>query len=445
MKNTKQVKKLKLKIVLVFALVTFLNTLFTYIMVPTSFNYPPFAESDIAFQNQIEKLNHPQQYIVFFFTATLIFCLIINKLMKNIYLFLNKYYTKQELTDAILKKVRKDCISIPYIFYISEIIGILILALFIIFSFTLSASNIVMIKFALIIFTVVSFISLLQFMFLQSTLKNILKLTYENFRIPIKSDGIRIKFSTNLILQLMPFLISSLIIISLIGYAKTTNEKSNTIMNYYKVYINNHTFSSITLEDLKTELNSIPLYSESDYYIIIPPNRQSAYTSNNTKISDFFLKYLDHYFYKTNGMVYEYYGSEQQAYMIELQDENGENWYIGFEYSNSDYELLLFYIGIIMLITIIYIIFIYIWSRNISSNLTTISKALDYILKGNDYTTQKFLPILSNDEFGDISYSYNKIEELTSLHLKEIQDNQEMLVEQERLASLRSNDWRNCT
>ena len=43
---------------------------------------------------------------------------------------------------------------------------------------------------------------------------------------------------------------------------------------------------------------------------------------------------------------------------------------------------------------------------------------------------------LSNDEFGDLAYSYNKIEELTNLHLKEIQNNQDILVEQERLASL---------
>lgn len=436
MKNTKQVKKLKSKIALIFGLVIFLTTLFTYIMIPISLNYPPFAENDIAFQNEIEKLNHPQQYIVFFLVATFTFYLIIHKLMKNIFSFLNQYYRKQKLTEDVLKKVRKDCVNIPYIFYLSEIIGVLTIALFIILSFGLRFSNTLIVKFALIIFTLISFISLLQFMFLQSTFKNIIKLTYTVNRPPEKMDGFRIKFSTNLMIQLMPFLTSSLIIISLIGYAKTTSEKSNTIMNYYKAYFDNRTFDTISMEDLKSELDTIPLYDKSDYYIIIPPNKDNIYTSNNSQISDFFLKYFEHYFYKTNGMVHEYYGTEQQAYMIELKDQNNDNWYIGFEYSSSDYELLLFYIGIIIIITEIYIIFIYIWSRNTSTNISTISQSLEHIIEENDYTSKTFLPILSNDEFGDLAYSYNKIEELTNLHLKEIQNNQDILVEQERLASL---------
>ena len=436
MKNTKQVKKLKSKIALIFGLVIFLTTLFTYIMIPISLNYPPFAENDIAFQNEIEKLNHPQQYIVFFLVATFTFYLIIHKLMKNIFSFLNQYYRKLKLTEDVLKKVRKDCVNIPYIFYLSEIIGVLTIALFIILSFGLRFSNTLIVKFALIIFTLISFISLLQFMFLQSTFKNIIKLTYTVNRPPEKMDGFRIKFSTNLMIQLMPFLTSSLIIISLIGYAKTTSEKSNTIMNYYKAYFDNRTFDTISMEDLKSELDTIPLYDKSDYYIIIPPNKDNIYTSNNSQISDFFLKYFEHYFYKTNGMVHEYYGTEQQAYMIELKDQNNDNWYIGFEYSSSDYELLLFYIGIIIIITEIYIIFIYIWSRNTSTNISTISQSLEHIIEENDYTSKTFLPILSNDEFGDLAYSYNKIEELTNLHLKEIQNNQDILVEQERLASL---------
>ena len=241
MKNTKQVKKLKSKIALIFGLVIFLTTLFTYIMIPISLNYPPFAENDIAFQNEIEKLNHPQQYIVFFLVATFTFYLIIHKLMKNIFSFLNQYYRKQKLTEDVLKKVRKDCVNIPYIFYLSEIIGVLTIALFIILSFGLRFSNTLIVKFALIIFTLISFISLLQFMFLQSTFKNIIKLTYTVNRPPEKMDGFRIKFSTNLMIQLMPFLTSSLIIISLIGYAKTTSEKSNTITNshgwLHKVYL----------------------------------------------------------------------------------------------------------------------------------------------------------------------------------------------------------------
>ena len=122
--------------------------------------------------------------------------------------------------------------------------------------------------------------------------------------------------------------------------------------------------------------------------------------------------------------------------MIDLTDEAGKTWYVGFEYTFTDYNLMYSYIAIMLAISILYGFFLFIVSRNISSNISTISESLENISKDNEYISKKFLPITSNDEFGDLAYSYNSIVELTNQHLKEIQDNQDILVEQERLASL---------
>lgn len=442
--NTKEVRKLKKKNFFFLGLINLIIIICTSIIMPVIFNYPPLAEHNLEFQNEIEPLNHVEQYIVIFIILTIIFTIITNLLMHNIYKFLNKYYRKQQINSEEIKKIRQDCFNIPYIFYLSEII--VSWSIGIIMSVSLGVSNIIILKFALLLITILSLISLLQFMFLQRQLKIITLLTYKSSNHIEKHTGFRIKFSTNLIIQIIPFLLASIIVISLVGYAKTTEEKGNSTMNYYKVYFANRDFSNVNMKDLKAKLDTIPLLSESDYYIIIPPDRKNIYVSNpNAEVTDFFLKYLDYFFYDTNGMIYEYYGTEQQAYMIELQDANGENWYIGFEYYITDYSLLFFYIGIIIAVLTLYIIFIYIWSRNTSTNISTISESLEHVLEENDYTTQSLLPILSNDEFGDLAYSYNKIEELTNQHLKEIQNNQDMFIEQERLASLRTNDWRNCT
>lgn len=444
MKNTKEVKKLKKKIFFALASINFIVIICTYIIMPIVLNYPPFSENDLQFQNEIEPLNHVQQYIVVFIIATFIFTFITNFMLKNIYLFLNKYYKKEKINYTEIQKVRKDCLNIPYIFYISAIT--IIFSIGLILNLAFKISNLIILKFALMFFTIISLIGLLQFMFLQKNLKKINLLTYSISDKFEKNNGIRIKFSSNLILQIIPFLAASIIIISLIGYAKTTNEKGNAIKNYYKAYLDNREFTNINMEDLKQQLNTIPLFTESDYYIIISPNKKEIYTSNpNIKVSDFFLKYLDYYFYNTDGMIYEYYGTEQQAYMIELVDENNEKWYIGFEYITSDNDLMSFYISIIFAVSILYIIFIYIWSRNTSANISQISESLEHVLQENDYTNQQFLPILSNDEFGDLAYSYNKIEELTNQHLREIQDNQDMMIEQERLASLGQMIGRNCS
>ena len=252
MKNTKEVKKLKRKIFFFLGLINLIIIVCTSIILPVILNYPPYAEHNLDFQNKIEPFNHVQQYIIIFIILTVVFTVITNLLLHNIYKFLNKYYRNQPIRKEELKKIRKDCFNIPYIFYLSEIIvswsiGILL-------NIVLGISNIIIFKFGLLLICIVSLISLLQFMFLQKNLKNVTLLTYTNTNDSDKYTGFRIKFSTNLILQIIPFLLASIIIISLIGYAKTTQQKGVSTMNYYKAYIENRSFSNLDLESLKAEL-----------------------------------------------------------------------------------------------------------------------------------------------------------------------------------------------
>lgn len=433
--NTKEVKKLKLKFFIVSSLIIISILLVTAFIMPIILNYPPYSETNFDFQNDVEPFNHPQQYIFMFILIDCIFTLIMNLLMKNIYSFLNKYYSKKDITNTEIQQIRKDCINIPYIFYTCEIIISLIIGIFL--PVALQLSTIIIIKYALLLLALFTLISLLQFMFLQTNLKKIISLTYDINPKFQRNVGIRLQFSTSLIIQIIPFLLAATIIISLVGYSKAIKEKENGIIDYYTLYMNNCNFDTITLSALKSELDKVPLYNYSDYYLIISPDRSNTYVSkSNVEVTNFFLKYLEYFFYDTNGIIYEYYGSEQQAYMIELIDENGASWYVGFEFLTSDYDLMLFYVRIILGVLILYLIFLYIWSKNTSTNISTISQSLEHVIEENDYSSRKILPILSNDEFGDLAYSYNKIEELTSQHLRKIQNNQDMLIEQERLASL---------
>lgn len=100
----------------------------------------------------------------------------------------------------------------------------------------------------------------------------------------------RLNFSTNLILQIIPFIAVSIIIISLVGYAKATKEYSNTKATYYEAYLDNRKFEIITLEDLKNVLNSIPLKDVENYYFIIAPNYVEEYTSKQGIVISDFLK-----------------------------------------------------------------------------------------------------------------------------------------------------------
>lgn len=433
--KSKEVRILRIKLFTFSSLIVLGILIITSFIMPTILNYPPYSETNLKFQSEVEVFNHPQQYLSMFILLDLMYIIVMDLLMRNIYKFLNKYYSKQKITLEEIKKVRIDCTNIPYIFYACEIVLSLITGIFL--PISLNLQYITIIKYALFLLALLSIVSLLQFIYLQSNLKKILSLTYSINSEYQKHSGQRIQFSTSLIIQIFPFLLASTIIISLIGYSKAVKSKEIGIIDYYKIYLERASFDNVSINGLKEELDKIPMHSNSDYYIIIPPNKNEIYTSNpNINVTHFFLKYLEYFFHDTNGLVYEYYGNEQLAYMLELKDTTNNSWYVGFEFITSDYNLMIYYLKIILTILSIYLIFLYIWSKNTSTNITNISESLEHVLQENDYTNQKFLPILSNDEFGDLAYSYNKIEELTNQHLREIQDNQDMMIEQERLASL---------
>lgn len=433
--NVKEVKHLKLKLYIFLIIINLVMLVCSSYIMPIVQNYPPNSENS-AFQKSVEALTHIQQYSLIFLVATSLHILTLNHLLKRVFKFLNLYYSqKSKFSDAEIKKVRIDCLNVPYKFYFLQ--NGIILTLGLSFTLLLISDGLVILKFFLMLLAIISIISLMQFIFIQKQLKKVILLTYNINSKYEKNNGYRITFSTDLLLQVVPFIAVSLIIISLIGYAKATTEKANACKNYYKAYLANQTFTDITIDGIKSTLNAVPLNNPDDYYFIITPNQSITYVSDDSKsVSDFELKYLNTFFTGNDGILYEFYGTEQQAYTIKIVDSNNNNWYVGFEFSIRDDSLMTYYISIMIALTVLYSIILNIWSKNISNNILMVSKSLEGIVNQNKKTNTKILPLLSNDEIGDLSYYYNKIEELTNDHIEEIKKNQDSLMEQERLASL---------
>lgn len=432
--NTIQVKKMKKRLYTLIIMVNLILIFVTYKLMPVIQNYPPNSES-ISFQKSVEQFSHVEQYSMIFVIGTIIQILALNKSLRNVYMFLNKYYQKDKITYEEIKKTRSDCITVPYKFYMLQIVIVLILGMAI--TLILISNGLTILKFFLMLFAITTLIEIIQFIFIQRELKNVIAKTYKSNEKYEKNIGMRLNFSTNLILQIIPFIAVSIIIISLVGYAKATKEYSNTKATYYEAYLDNREFEIITLEDLKNVLNTIPLKDVEDYYFIIAPNYVEEYTSKQgIVISDFFKKYLDFYFEGNKGIVYEFYGTEQQAFTLKLTDKYGEIWYVGFEYTTTNQSLMGFYIGIIIGSLLIYTVFIYFLAKNISNNIVNVSNSLRKILeKGKDRERSK-IAIFSNDEIGDLSYYYNKIEELTEEHEKELKDNEYVMQRQAQFAIL---------
>lgn len=431
--NTTEVKKMKLRLYTLIIFVNLILIFVTYKVMPIIQNYPPNSEN-IAFQKSVEKLSHVEQYIMIFVVGTAIHIFTLNKSLKNIYRFLNKYHNKEKISYDEIKETRKDCITVPYKFYLLQIIIVLVLGMSL--TFLLISDGLAILKFFLMLLAITTLIEIIQFTFIQRELKNVMIKTYRSESKYEKNLGLRLNFSTNLILQIIPFIGVSIIIISLIGYAKATEEFAKTNASYYEAYLENRNFNNVNLNEIKENLKSIPLKSKDDYYFIYIPDISYEYTSKpEAKISDFFKKYLDFYFEGSSDIIYEFYGTEQQAYTLKLKDNTGMNWYIGFEYNTTDHTLMAYYITIIIGALMIYTIFIYILAKNISNNIVNVSNSLEEILKGKNKNKEK-IAIVSNDEIGDLSYYYNKIAELTEEHEKELKDNEYIMQRQAQFAIL---------
>lgn len=431
--NTTEVKKMKLRLYTLIIFVNLILIFVTYKVMPIIQNYPPNSEN-IAFQKSVEKLSHVEQYIMIFVVGTAIHIFTLNKSLKNIYRFLNKYHNKEKISYDEIKETRKDCITVPYKFYLLQIIIVLVLGMSL--TFLLISDGLAILKFFLMLLAITTLIEIIQFTFIQRELKNVMIKTYRSESKYEKNLGLRLNFSTNLILQIIPFIGVSIIIISLIGYAKATEEFAKTNASYYEAYLENRNFNNVNLNEIKENLKSIPLKSKDDYYFIYIPDISYEYTSKpEAKISDFFKKYLDFYFEGSSDIIYEFYGTEQQAYTLKLKDNTEMNWYIGFEYTTTDHTLMAYYITIIIGALMIYTIFIYILAKNISNNIVNVSNSLEEILKGKNKNKEK-IAIVSNDEIGDLSYYYNKIAELTEEHEKELKDNEYIMQRQAQFAIL---------
>lgn len=435
-KHTKELKKFKLKLYLLILIIDAITVITVYSIMPSIQNFPPLSEN-LKFQEEVQLFTHIEQYTIAYIIGISVHFIVFSVLMRNIYKYLDKYYRKEQVTYQEIKNIRKDCINIPYKVFFIQMASITSIG--IIFNFIMLASTFAILKFTLMIVAIASIISIIMLIASQKLLYSIILTTYEISNKYEKNIGYRITNSQNLLFQMVPFIAVVLIVISLIGYSKAVRQEGFSIGNYYRGYLEskNITSNQVNMQNLQEILSTIPLQEESHYYFIISPDDKDIYVSNpNGNISDFVLSYRDYFYDQTNGFLYEKFGIDEQLYAMDVKDENGQTWYVGFKYPVIDMDLLVYFFELIIILLIAYSILLYIWSHNVSNNLIKTTNSLKNILDTENIDKNKILALASNDEFSDLAYYYNKIQELTAKNIEKIHDSQETLMEKERLASL---------
>ena len=418
----------------IYAKIIFLEVLVICIMrffTPVLLNYPPMSE-EAAFQSQIEPISHAMQYLSLGSITVIAYIVCLHFLCKNSFKFLDLYVKdKSKITFDLIKKVRKDCFVIPkkIIFVQVAIIFVVLLMLFVM----LKANVQLCFKFLLVYFAFFTVIAIISSVLIKQDLDVVIKLTY-NINTDYHDFKKTTSFNGNLIFNLYPFFFIIIIIIALLGYAKGCSAIGEGNYNYYKFQLQNMDFNNLSKTELINTLNSVTLKNQDDYYFII--DGDDTYVSKSTgNLSDFFIKYLNTYYDQTDGRIYEYYGVEEEGYAQRITLD-GHTAYIGFKYSSSTPDFANFFIYLCIISLIIYAIILYVWSKGISQNLIEVTNNLVKISKGKIAHNVGVLPVTSNDELGELTVAFNDIQKITKDNIQKIQDNQDLLMEKERLASL---------
>lgn len=422
-------KNLKLRIYIKLLLLEVAVIVLMRFLIPVLSNYPPYSEA-IDFQLKIEVLTHDQQYILLGIFALLLQTFFIKIFFSDIFKYIKK--DPKDVTIKETEQVRLQCYKIPKkLFFVQTVLlGIVLCMLF----SMVQISIILCIKFLLIYFSFFTASWVISMVLIRSDLNAIIESTY-TINKNVTSFGKKTKFYKNLLLNLIPFFIFIMITISLLGYSKVTEQNGENGYYYYKQAMNDIDFDNETLETISTKLDNIPLRNSSDYYFIIGSN-EKKFSSNSGNATNFFIEYANEFLDQTDGRVYEYYGVEEQGYAKRITLQDSSSVLIGFKYTTTNVEIMTYFVGISIAAIIVYIIILLIWTKNISKNISEISNRLTEISKKNNVINESPLPLLSNDELGDLTIAFNKIQHLTQEYITQIKDTQESLMESERLSSL---------
>ena len=426
----KFIEKYKIQLKLLLALTIGLLVLASalYFLIPMILNYPD-GTYGTNFQTEVENTVYLQQVSLISLAIFLIFVVII--FAKTKFLVDNKDLLDEpeKYSEKQINYVKEKLFNTPYSILILNII-IPSIALTVIHSFTIHQLGITTLKLFMLVVSFITLYVTAVFVYINSLFKKILI----NLPVTDLTDVKRSSIKKRLIFHIFPIIVASLLFITLLGYSKTAIEKGNSSFEAYSKslkYFCEYSESNFdSIDDLiqKSKVNFELLNQNDIFFIRLPDGNFINRDYQQISFSNFFIKYLNELSEKNFGRVYEYYGIDSQSatYKVNI---NNETYTIRVYFNILSIDVLEYFLLAFIVLVIIDVIILLLFSNSFKYDITVISEKFTNISKTlNDEENNK-LVATSNDEIGDLCKAYNEIEELTK-------NNQDMLIEKERLASL---------
>ena len=278
---------------------------------------------------------------------------------------------------------------------------------------------------------VFTFNATINYVFSKNLFKSILIKTFKENHLSAKHT----RLSNDMMLLLLPLLIAGLFFTVIVSFSRLINVRGNDIYQYYKnelsyVFPENVSYSEIEVTEKMKHLNFI---NDTDSYFIIDASKNIT-TSNDIPLTDFFQKYIFELSDQYDGRVYEHYAVNTQGYIKHINVE-GKDFIVGIHFPISGGDSLVYIITTFVVLFGIISCLVWYYSSSLSNQIKIIVNGLNDINNQKNAEFNK-IPIISNDELGELTVQFNKIQDLTKHNIEQIHDNQESLMEKERLASL---------
>lgn len=401
-----------------------------YNILPVLLNYPPnFMEVTTK-----EGLSFTSKIVLISLIIVIVNTILYYIMYKGINKWQKLVCVKSEESLNELRQIREKCVNLPYLIYILQIVIPVSLAIFIYPTIATQGtlSILFVIRVMIVAFSFLSVCSIVSLLFSKRILLKVLTQTDHVHRL----KGYRISMKIKLFIQIMPMFIAAVLFTSLIGYSRLVSEKGDTLYKLYKSQLT-EVFEELksveSVEKINTALNDIKLNDAKDCkFIILPDN--TVITSDNLELGRIFKLYITNYYLNTEGRAYDATEEIQGAY-IRLKGVDG-TYIAGVKFQVVSNETVLFFIiNFITLIVLNLCILLYL-SKSLSDDISMVADGLTKITEGGNIDFSKKIPVTSNDEIGDLVIAFNKIQEVEKEHVEEIERNNEVLMQQERLASL---------
>lgn len=420
----------KSKIILTYAISIAIGCLLFYLIIPHLLNYG--ADTiNTSFDKQVSGGFYYYQQVLFVAIGLiLVVSSILFFLLKDIdyYLLYKQNATKYKKN---LEYIKNLCLGLPNKILSIFIIVPLILAFSVLFmqtSYITSADF----KLVLVIFILSTIIISLSNIYTKRILSKIL-IELENTSF---SKTKRYGLIKRLLIQILPITTICIVFTYLLVSSLYEKNNANLLSKYYMKQFKSDLEQAEVhdVDSLIPLINKIQLYESSNILFIADDNINFIYKTG--ELSQFFQKYAKELSLKNNYEIYDYYGTSGQGLLYPIQLDNGKTYYLGAYYLISSNDTILYTISLLILLGILCGLMIYTFAHELSQNIKEVTSSLEEIANSNDTISEKKLYITSVDEIGDLIKVYNNIQFLTAEHVNQIHNNQSMLMERERLASL---------